>query len=69
MATKKKATTKKTAAQKSTIRGGSARTAARDADTGLPPAGPLTPSSLPHPHSRTHIDSTMMTSPPPLSTL
>jgi hypothetical protein len=53
-ATKKTATTKtattktatKTAAKKPGIRGGSARTAARDADTGLPPAGPLTEAAV-----------------------
>lgn len=45
-ATKKTATTTKTAANKSTIRGGSARTAAKDADTGLPPAGPLTEAAV-----------------------
>ena len=43
MATRKKATATKpaTTAKKPTIRGGSARTTARDADTGLPPAGTL----------------------------
>ena len=46
MATKKttatkKTATKKTATKKASIRGGSARTTAKDADTGLPPAGTL----------------------------
>jgi hypothetical protein len=42
----KKTAAKKTAAKKPGIRGGSARTAARDADTGLPPAGPLTEAAV-----------------------
>ena len=41
MATKKTATTKKTTKKTATIRGGSARTTAKDADSGLPPDGLL----------------------------